>query len=183
RISQGIKRPETINPCGLPDETDRIGSDRRGAPSGAMLEVLDPEQNSRFSDHFIEETYDLSNVLFVATANSVTNIAGPLLDRMELISLAGDTDVEKTHIAKEHLIPKQIKEKGLTKSQIQIRDEALLTVIRRDTREAGVRDLERTISSICRKAAKMIISGEKKRVIVTDNVLLEMLGNYKYSYG
>src|SRR5699024_12421952 len=93
------------------------------------------------------------------------------------------TEIEKTHIAKEHLIPKQIKENGLTKSQIQIRDEALLTVIRRYTREAGVRDLERTISSICRKAAKMIISGEKKRVIVTDNVLLEMLGNYKYSYG
>jgi len=183
RIIQGMKRAETINPVVLLDEIDKIASDMRGDPSAAMLEVLDPEQNSQFSDHFIEETYDLSNVLFVATANSVTNIPGPLLDRMELISLAGYTEIEKTHIAKEHLIPKQIKENGLTKSQIQIRDEALLTVIRRYTREAGVRDLERTISSICRKAAKMIISGEKKRVIVTDNVLLEMLGNYKYSYG
>src|SRR5690625_3565875 len=183
RIIQGMKHAETINPVVLLDEIDKIASDMRGDPSAAMLEVLDPEQNSQFSDHFIEETYDLSNVLFVATANSVTNIPGPLLDRMELISLAGYTEIEKTHIAKEHLIPKQIKENGLTKSQIQIRDEALLTVIRRYTREAGVRDLERTISSICRKAAKMIISGEKKRVIVTDNVLLEMLGNYKYSYG
>src|SRR5699024_11671331 len=110
------------------------------------------------------------------------NIPGPLLDRMELISLAGYTEIEKTHIAKEHLIPKQIKENGLTKSQIKIRDEDLLTVIRRYTREAGVRDLERTISSICRKADKMIISGEIKRVIVSDNLLLVMLSNYNIYY-
>ncbi|HLR60357.1 MAG TPA: endopeptidase La [Pseudogracilibacillus sp.] len=183
RIIQGMKRAETINPVVLLDEIDKIASDMRGDPSSAMLEVLDPEQNSQFSDHFIEETYDLSNVLFVATANSVTNIPGPLLDRMELISLSGYTEIEKTYIAKEHLIPKQIKENGLTGNQVQIRDEALLLVIRRYTREAGVRDLERTISAICRKAAKIIISGEKKRVIVTEKILLEMLGNYKYSYG
>lgn len=183
RIIQGMKRAETINPVVLLDEIDKIASDMRGDPSSAMLEVLDPEQNSQFSDHFIEETYDLSNVLFVATANSVTNIPGPLLDRMELISLSGYTEIEKTYIAKEHLIPKQIKENGLTGNQVQIRDEALLLVIRRYTREAGVRNLERTISAICRKAAKIIISGEKKRVIVTEKILLEMLGNYKYSYG
>lgn len=183
RIIQGMKRAETINPVVLLDEIDKIASDMRGDPSSAMLEVLDPEQNSQFSDHFIEETYDLSNVLFVATANSVTNIPGPLLDRMELISLSGYTEIEKTYIAKEHLIPKQIKENGLTGNQVQIRDEALLLVIRRYTREAGVRDLERTISAICRKAAKIIISGEKKRVVVTEKMLLEMLGNYKYSYG
>src|SRR5699024_229521 len=165
----------------LLDEIDKIASDMRGDPSAAMLEVLDPEQNSQFSDHFIEETYDLSNVLFVATANSVTNIPGPLLDRMELISLAVYTEIEKTHIAKEQLIHKQRKEKCVTMSQIKIRDEALLTVIRRNTREAGLRDLERTISAMGRKVSIMIISGEKKRVIVTDNVLLEMLGNYKYS--
>ncbi len=183
RIIQGMKRAESINPVVLLDEIDKMASDMRGDPSSAMLEVLDPEQNSKFSDHFIEETYDLSNVLFVATANSVMNISGPLLDRMELISLSGYTEIEKQHIAKEHLIGKQIKENGLTKSQLQIRDDALLTVIRRYTREAGVRELERTIAAICRKAAKIIISGEKKRVVVTDKMLIEMLGNYKYSYG
>lgn len=183
RIIQGMKRAESINPVVLLDEIDKMASDMRGDPSSAMLEVLDPEQNSKFSDHFIEETYDLSNVLFVATANSVMNISGPLLDRMELISLSGYTEIEKQHIAKEHLIAKQIKENGLTKSQLQIRDDALLTVIRRYTREAGVRELERTIAAICRKAAKIIISGEKKRVVVTEKMLIEMLGNYKYSYG
>ena len=183
RIIQGMKRAESINPVVLLDEIDKMASDMRGDPSSAMLEVLDPEQNNKFSDHFIEETYDLSNVLFVATANSVMNISGPLLDRMELISLSGYTEIEKQYIAKEHLIPKQIKENGLNKGQIQIREDALLTVIRRYTREAGVRELERTIAAICRKAAKIVISGEKKRVIVTEKLLIDMLGNYKYSYG
>jgi len=148
-----------------------------------MLEVLDPEQNQNFSDHFIEETYDLSNVLFIATANYVNNIPGPLLDRMELISIPGYTEVEKQHIAKEHLIPKQLLENGLQKGKLQIRDDALLMLIRQYTREAGVRSLERTIATLCRKAAKIIISGNQKRVVVTQKRLEEFLGRPIYRYG
>src|SRR5699024_10340043 len=112
------------------DEIDKMSNDFRGDPSAAMLEVLDPEQNNSYSDHFIEETYDLSKVLFIATANNVNSIPGPLLDRMELISLSGYTEVEKLHIAKEHLLPKQVKENGLKPSNLQIRDEALLQIVR-----------------------------------------------------
>ncbi len=183
RIIQGMKRAETINPVFLLDEIDKMANDFRGDPASAMLEVLDPEQNHNFSDHFIEETYDLSNVLFIATANYVNNIPGPLLDRMELISIAGYTEVEKLHIAKQHLIPKQIKENGLKKGNLQIRDDALLTVIREYTREAGVRGLERTIATLCRKAAKIIVSGEQKRVIVTKTRIEELLGKPMYRYG
>src|SRR5699024_2369930 len=163
RIIQGMKRAETINPVVLLDEIDKMSNDFRGDPSSAMLEVLDPEQNSNFSDHFIEETYDLSNVLFITTANYINNIPGPLLDRMEIISIGGYTEIEKLHIAKEHLLPKQLKENGLKKSNLQIRDDALLKLIRRYTREAGVRGLERQIGKLCRKAAKIIISEEQKR--------------------
>ncbi|SFD58635.1 ATP-dependent proteinase. Serine peptidase. MEROPS family S16 [Lentibacillus persicus] len=183
RIIQGMKKAKTVNPVFLLDEVDKMVSDFRGDPSSAMLEVLDPEQNSNFSDHFIEETYDLSNVLFIATANYVNNIPGPLLDRMELINIAGYTEVEKLHIAKEHLLPKQLKENGLKKGNLQIRDEALMTLIRTYTREAGVRNLERQLAKICRKAAKIIISGEKKRVIVTNNNLEELLGKALFRYG
>ncbi|WP_373892983.1 endopeptidase La [Virgibacillus natechei] len=183
RIIQGMKKAETINPVFLLDEIDKMSNDFRGDPSSAMLEVLDPEQNSNFSDHFIEETYDLSNVLFVATANNVTNIPGPLLDRMELISIAGYTELEKLHIAKEHLLNKQLKENGLEKSNLQLRDDALLKLIRRYTREAGVRNLERSLATLCRKAAKIIISGEKKRVIVTEKSLEDLLGKPLYRYG
>ena len=183
RIIQGMKRAETINPVFLLDEIDKMANDFRGDPSSALLEVLDPEQNHNFSDHFIEETYDLSNVLFVATANYVNNIPGPLLDRMELITIAGYTEVEKMHIATKHLIPKQLEENGLKKGNLQIREEALLKVIREYTREAGVRGLERTIATLCRKAAKIIISGEQKRVIVTDKRLEELLGKPIYRYG
>ncbi|WP_042223310.1 endopeptidase La [Oceanobacillus manasiensis] len=183
RIIQGMKKAKTINPVFLLDEIDKMSNDFRGDPSSAMLEVLDPEQNSNFSDHFIEETYDLSNVLFVATANYVNNIPGPLLDRMELISIAGYTEVEKLHIAKEHLLPKQLRENGLKKSTLQMRDEALLKLIRRYTREAGVRNLERQLATICRKAARVIISEEKKRVIVTEKSLEELLGKPMYRYG
>lgn len=183
RIIQGMKRASTVNPVFLLDEIDKMANDFRGDPASAMLEVLDPEQNHNFSDHFIEETYDLSNVLFVATANYVNNIPGPLLDRMELISIAGYTEQEKLHIAKEHLIPKQLKENGLLKANLQIRDDALLEVIRKYTREAGVRGLERTIATLCRKAAKIIISGEQKRVIVTVKRLEEILGKPIYRYG
>ncbi|WP_079479500.1 endopeptidase La [Halobacillus salinus] len=183
RIIQGMKRAETVNPVFLLDEIDKMASDFRGDPSSAMLEVLDPEQNFNFSDHFIEETYDLSKVMFVATANNIGAIPGPLRDRMEVISIAGYTEVEKLHIAKEHLLPKQVKENGLTKSQIQIREEALLKLIRRYTREAGVRGLERELASICRKAAKILVAGEKQRVVVTEKQLEELLGRPKFRYG
>ncbi|HLS65759.1 MAG TPA: endopeptidase La [Pseudogracilibacillus sp.] len=183
RIIQGMKRAETINPVFLLDEIDKMASDFRGDPASAMLEVLDPEQNDKFSDHFIEETYDLSNVLFIATANYVNNIPEPLLDRMELISIAGYTEIEKLHIAKKHLVPKQLDENGLAKGKLQIRDDALKMIIRNYTKEAGVRNLERTIAKICRKAAKIIVSGEQKRVIVTKNRLIELLGKPLYRFG
>ncbi|SET69647.1 ATP-dependent proteinase. Serine peptidase. MEROPS family S16 [Oceanobacillus limi] len=183
RIIQGMKKAKTVNPVFLLDEIDKMSNDFRGDPSSAMLEVLDPEQNSTFSDHFIEETYDLSNVLFIATANYVNNIPGPLLDRMELISISGYTEVEKLHIAKEHLINKQLKENGLTKSNLQIRDEALLKLIRMYTREAGVRGLERQVAKLCRKAAKIIISEEKKRVIITEKSIEDLLGKPMFRYG
>ncbi|TMN21098.1 endopeptidase La [Lentibacillus cibarius] len=183
RIMQGMKKAKTVNPVFLLDEIDKMASDVRGDPSSAMLEVLDPEQNSNFSDHYIEETYDLSNVLFIATANYVNNIPGPLLDRVELLSIAGYTEVEKLHIAKEHLLPKQLQENGLKKSDLQIRDDALMKLIRLYTREAGVRNLERQVATLCRKAAKIIISGEKKRVIVTKKSIEELLGKPLYRYG
>src|SRR5690625_1295734 len=183
RIIQGMKRAETINPVFLLDEIDKMASDFRGDPASAMLEVLDPEQNDSFSDHFIEEPYDLSHVMFIATANYINNIPDPLLDRMEVITIAGYTEVEKIEIAKDHLLPKQLQENGLTKSQLQIRDDALRKLIRKYTREAGVRNLERQIASLCRKTAKVIISGEKKRVIVTENTIEDLLGKPLYRYG
>ncbi|GGJ84263.1 Lon protease [Lentibacillus kapialis] len=183
RIIQGMKNAKTVNPVFLLDEVDKMASDFRGDPSAAMLEVLDPEQNSNFSDHFIEETYDLSNVLFIATANYVHDIPEPLLDRMELIRIAGYTEVEKLHIAKEHLFPKQLRENGLKKENLQIRDDALLKLIRTYTREAGVRDLERQLANLCRKSAKKIISGEKKRVVVTAKNMEKLLGQSLYRYG
>lgn len=183
RIIQGMKKAETTNPVFLLDEVDKMTNDFRGDPSSAMLEVLDPEQNSAFSDHFIEETYDLSNVLFIATANSRNNIPAALMDRMEMISIAGYTEMEKLQIAKEHLMPKQLKENGLQKGKMQIREDALLQLIRRYTREAGVRGLERQIATLCRKAAKIIISGEKKRVIITIKNLEVFLGKPLFRYG
>ena len=183
RIIQGMKKAGKVNPVFLLDEIDKMSNDFRGDPSSAMLEVLDPEQNDKFSDHYIEEPYDLSNVMFIATANYVNNIPGPLLDRMELISIAGYTEVEKLHIAKEHLLPKQLEENGLTKGDLQIREDALLKLIRRYTREAGVRGLERELAKVCRKAARIIISEEKKRVIVTEKSLEELLGKPTYRYG
>ncbi|WP_231572065.1 endopeptidase La [Pontibacillus halophilus] len=183
RIIQGMKRAGTVNPVFLLDEIDKMASDFRGDPSSAMLEVLDPEQNSSFSDHYIEENYDLSNVMFVATANNMQTIPGPLLDRMEVISIAGYTELEKLHIAKEHLLPKQIKENGLNKNQLQVREEALYKLIRRYTREAGVRNMERQLAALCRKAAKIIVSEGKKKVVVTDKKLEEMLGAPLFRYG
>lgn len=183
RIIQGMKKAGTVNPVFLLDEIDKMSNDFRGDPSAAMLEVLDPEQNSTFSDHYIEEPYDLSQVMFIATANDLSTIPGPLLDRMEVISIAGYTEIEKTMITKNHLIPKQISENGLKKSQLVIKDEAIIDLIRYYTREAGVRNLQRQVAALCRKAAKIIVSGEKKRVTVNPKVLEEMLGKHRYHYG
>ena len=148
-----------------------------------MLEVLDPAQNNTFSDHYIEEPYDLSNVLFIATANDLSTIPGPLLDRMEVISIAGYTEIEKAQITKNHLIPKQLKEHGLKKTQVVIKYEAVLDIIRYYTREAGVRGLERQIATLCRKIAKVIVSGEKKRVTVSSKSVIEYLGKHRFRYG
>ncbi|MFO1443126.1 endopeptidase La [Bacillus sp. Bva_UNVM-123] len=183
RIIQGMKKAGTINPVFLLDEIDKMSNDFRGDPSSAMLEVLDPEQNNSFSDHYIEETYDLSKVMFIATANDLATIPGPLRDRMEIITIAGYTELEKIHIAIDHLLPKQVKEHGLTKSQLQIREEGIQKIVRYYTREAGVRGLERQLASVCRKTAKIIVSGEKKRVIITEKNVEEFLGKPIFRYG
>ncbi len=183
RIIQGMKKAGTINPVFLLDEIDKMSSDFRGDPSAAMLEVLDPEQNHNFSDHYIEETYDLSKVMFIATANNLATIPGPLRDRMEIITIAGYTELEKIHIAKDHLLPKQTKEHGLTKAQLQIREDGIQKIVRYYTREAGVRSLERQLATICRKTAKIIVSGEKKKVIVSEKNVDEFLGKPTFRYG
>jgi ATP-dependent Lon protease len=183
RIIQGMKKAGTINPVFLLDEIDKMSSDFRGDPSSAMLEVLDPEQNHSFSDHYIEETYDLSKVMFIATANNLAAIPGPLRDRMEIITIAGYTELEKLFIGKEHLLPKQVKEHGLTKGVLQIRDEAITKIIRYYTREAGVRSLERQLATICRKTAKIIVSGAKKKVVITEKNVEEFLGKTIFRYG
>ncbi|KOY81104.1 endopeptidase La [Lysinibacillus macroides] len=183
RIIQGMKKAGTINPVFLLDEIDKMSNDFRGDPAAAMLEVLDPAQNNTFSDHYIEESYDLSNVLFIATANDLSTIPGPLLDRMEVISIAGYTEIEKAQITNNHLIPKQLKEHGLKKTQVIIKDEAVIDIIRYYTREAGVRSLERQIATLCRKIAKIIVSGEKKRVTVNSKSLQQLLGKHRFRYG
>lgn len=183
RVIQGMKKAGTINPVFLLDEIDKMSNDFRGDPSAAMLEVLDPEQNHSFSDHYIEETYDLSKVMFIATANNLSTIPGPLRDRMEIITIAGYTELEKLYIAKDHLLPKQVKEHGLSKGVLQIRDDAITKIIRYYTREAGVRSLERQLATICRKTAKIIVSGAKKKVIVTEKSVEEFLGKTIFRYG
>ncbi len=183
RIMQGMKKAGTTNPVFLLDEIDKMSNDFRGDPSSAMLEVLDPEQNHTFSDHYIEETYDLSNVFFLATANDISMIPGPLRDRMEVISLAGYTEVEKEAIASNHLVPKQLEEHGLNKSTVRFKEPVLQDIIRYYTREAGVRNLEREIANVCRKAAKQIAAGEKKTVTVSVNTLENLIGPRKYQHG
>lgn len=183
RIIQGMKTAGKVNPVFLLDEIDKMAHDFRGDPASALLEVLDPEQNYTFSDHYIEETYDLSKVMFVTTANTTHTIPRALLDRMEMIYIPGYTEIEKQKIALKYLLPKQLKDHGLEKKDLQVQDDAILKVIRRYTREAGVRNLEREMATICRKAAKVIVSKEKKKVVVTEKTLETLLGNPRYRFG
>ncbi|MEY4697677.1 MAG: hypothetical protein RIT14_2105, partial [Pseudomonadota bacterium] len=182
KIIQALKKAKTTNPLILLDEIDKMGQDFRGDPASAMLEVLDPEQNSTFVDHYLEVEYDLSNVMFITTANSY-NMPGPLLDRMEIISLAGYTEDEKREIAKQHLIPKQIANHGLKKGEFKIADDALLELIRTYTREAGVRNLEREIAKLARKAVTEIVRKKGKAVEVTTAKLEDYLGVKRFRYG
>ena len=182
KIIQALKKAKTTNPLILLDEIDKMGQDFRGDPASAMLEVLDPEQNGTFVDHYLEVEYDLSNVMFLTTANSY-NMPGPLLDRMEVIPLAGYTEDEKAEIAKRHLISKQVKNHGLKKGEFELTDEALTDMIRYYTREAGVRNLEREISKVSRKAVTQIIKKQEDTVRVTPDNLSDYLGVRKHRYG
>lgn len=182
RIASGLRNAGVKNPLMLLDEIDKVSSDYKGDTASALLEVLDSEQNSRFIDHYIEIPIDLSEVLFIATANSVQNIPRPLLDRMELIEVSSYTENEKMHIAKEHLIAKQMKKNGLRSRQLTISDKALKRMILGYTKEAGVRNLERKIGGICRRAAKELISEGKEQVRINDKNLEKYLGKEKYTY-
>lgn len=179
RIIEALRQAKTINPVILLDEIDKMGSDFKGDPSSAMLEVLDAEQNVAFIDHYIEVPVDLSDVLFITTANSLDTIPAPLLDRMEIIELSSYTREEKFNIAKKHLVPKQLKKHGESAKTLKITDSALYDIIDCYTREAGVRKLERKIADVCRKAAKSLVSGEQK-VVVNENNLKDFLGVKKY---
>ncbi len=182
KIIQALKKAKTTNPLILLDEIDKMGQDFRGDPASAMLEVLDPEQNSTFMDHYLEVEYDLSNVMFLTTANSY-NMPGPLLDRMEIIPLAGYTEDEKREIARHHLVEKQKQNHGLRAKEFEISDEALTDIIRYYTREAGVRNLEREIAKLARKAVTMIVKKEVTQVLVTPASLEKMLGVRRFKFG
>ncbi len=182
KVIQSMKKAKKVNPLFLLDEIDKMGSDFRGDPASALLEVLDPEQNNAFNDHYLEVDYDLSNVMFVTTANTL-NIPGPLADRMEIIRIAGYTEDEKMQIARRHLIPAQLKAHGLDAEELQIDDEALQFMIRRYTREAGVRNLEREIAKVARKAVKEILTTEVDSVHITVDNIEDYLGVPKHRYG
>ncbi|MEN8742416.1 MAG: endopeptidase La [Phaeobacter gallaeciensis] len=182
KIIQALKKAKTTNPLILLDEIDKMGQDFRGDPASAMLEVLDPEQNSTFVDHYLEVEYDLSNVMFLTTSNSY-NMPGPLLDRMEIIPLSGYTEDEKREIAKQHLVSKQVKNHGLKAKEFELTDEALTDIIRTYTREAGVRNLEREIAKVARKSLTKIVKKEAESVKVTHDNLDEFLGVPKYRFG
>ncbi|CTQ33087.1 Lon protease [Jannaschia rubra] len=182
KIIQALKKAKTTNPLILLDEIDKMGQDFRGDPASAMLEVLDPEQNGTFVDHYLEVEYDLSNVMFLTTANSY-NMPGPLLDRMEIIPLAGYTEEEKVEIARQHLLPKQVKNHGLRKGEFDVTDGALREMVRTYTREAGVRNLEREIAKLARKAVTRIVGKKETAITVTEDNLDDFLGVKKYRYG
>jgi ATP-dependent protease La len=182
KIIQALKKAKTTNPLILLDEIDKMGQDFRGDPASAMLEVLDPEQNATFVDHYLEVEYDLSDVMFITTANSY-NMPGPLLDRMEIIPLAGYTEDEKAEIARRHLLPKAIKNHGLKKTELSVSDDALTAVLRHYTREAGVRNFERELSKIARKAVTQIVRKQVKQVSVTADNLDDFLGVPRHRFG
>src|ERR1041384_4855862 len=179
QIIQGIRRAETNDPVFVLDEVDKLGRDFRGDPSSALLETLDPEQNSTFRDNYLDVPFDLSKVLFICTANILDTIPEPLRDRMEIIELQGYTEDDKTHIAERYLVPKQIEENGLKKEQIEIPEEAVRFISRHYTREAGVRNLERNIGTICRKQARRIAEGKDEKLVVTPEIIQEFLGGIK----
>ncbi|NTW05752.1 MAG: endopeptidase La [Peptococcaceae bacterium] len=182
RIIQGMKTAGSKNPVFLLDEIDKMSNDFRGDPSSALLEVLDPEQNNSFSDHYLEAPFDLSNVMFITTANVQYSIPRPLLDRMELIHISGYTEEEKAQIAIRHLLPKQIKEHGLTDQTFKISDNAIRKVVREYTRESGVRNLERSIASLCRKSVKRIVGEKTKKIKITTQNVESLLGIPRYRY-
>ena len=182
KIIQALKKAKTTNPLILLDEIDKMGQDFRGDPASAMLEVLDPEQNSTFVDHYLEVEYDLSDVMFLTTANSY-NMPGPLLDRMEIIPLAGYTEEEKLEIARQHLVPQQVKDHGLKATEFSVSDAALTDLIRYYTREAGVRNLKREIGKLARKVVTKIVKKEEVRIDVTPDELGDMLGVRRHRYG
>lgn len=182
KIIQALKKAKTTNPLILLDEIDKMGQDFRGDPASAMLEVLDPEQNGTFVDHYLEVEYDLSNVMFLTTSNSY-NMPGPLLDRMEIIPLAGYTEDEKIEIAKQHLVPKQVKNHGLKKDEFEVDDSALTEVVRHYTREAGVRNMEREVGKMARKAITKIVKGEAQSIKVDADNIDDFLGVKKFRYG
>ncbi|MFW5913775.1 MAG: endopeptidase La [Bacillota bacterium] len=181
RILQGMRSAKVVNPLFLIDEIDKLGSDYKGDPSSAMLEVLDPTENHRFSDHYLEDQYDLSKVLFITTANYLYNIPAPLRDRMEIIELSSYTEIEKFHIAKKHLLSKQIESHGLDAKKLTIDDDAVMTMIRSYTKEAGVRQLDRLFGTIVRKAIKRILSEKADHVHVTNDNIKDFLGKPKYT--
>ena len=183
RILHGLKQAGTRNPVFVLDEVDKMGSDFRGDPSSALLEALDPEQNNEFSDHYLEVPFDLSEVMFITTANLLDPIPPALRDRMEVISFSGYTEDEKVQIAQKFLLPKQIKDHGLTEAQLQVPEETIRRIIREHTREAGVRNFERELASICRKVARRIAQGKTEPVNVGAIELREFLGSRKYHYG
>src|SRR5437667_6223561 len=162
-IIRAIRDAESMNPVLLIDEIEKMGADVRGDPASAMLEVLDPEQNRTFRDHYLDLPFDLSKVLFICTANTVDTVPGALLDRMDVISLSGYTEEEKLGIARRYLVPKQLEQHGLSKSQLTLPDSVLRTIIREYTREAGVRSLERRIGDVCRKAATLVAEGKETK--------------------
>ena len=182
KVVQSMRKAKKSNPLFLLDEIDKMGADFRGDPSSALLEVLDPEQNNTFNDHYLEVDYDLSKVMFVTTANTL-NIPHALMDRMEVIRLSGYTENEKAEIAKRHLIPAQLEANGLDEKEWSLSDDALLEIIRRYTREAGVRNLEREIAKLSRKAVKEILMTDAKSIAITLDNLEEYLGVYKFRYG
>src|SRR5579872_5563024 len=179
QIIQGIRRAETKDPVFMLDEIDKVGRDFRGDPASALLEALDPEQNSTFRDNYLDVTFDLSKVLFITTANMLDPIAEPLRDRMEIIELQGYSEEEKLHIARRYLVPRQVEENGITPEQIEFPEAALRYVIRHYTREAGVRSLERTIGTICRKQARRLAEGKPEKLVVTQEIIQEFLGGIK----